>query len=107
MEGYKQLLHNWNENEWVLEDSRGLSVASVPTTRSDKWPCTNIVPEEPQCRIAPETYTLDAVLLTREGGANCCYPAIIARIFNSTRDGKSTSVRLYDWRANAHSLGRK
>ena len=37
VEGYKQLLHNWNENEWgVLEDSRGLSVASVPTTRSDK-----------------------------------------------------------------------
>lgn len=34
-----------------------------------KWQFTNGVPEEPQCRIAPGTYTLDAVLLTREGAA--------------------------------------
>ena len=56
--------------------------------------------------MAPETYTLDAVLLTREGGANCCYSAIIARIFNSKLLAMAR-VPLYDWRANARSLGRK
>lgn len=32
-----------------------------------KWQYTNGVPEALQSRIAPETYTLDAALLTREG----------------------------------------
>jgi pimeloyl-ACP methyl ester carboxylesterase len=32
-----------------------------------KWQYTNGVPEDLQSRIAPETYTLDAALLTREG----------------------------------------
>jgi pimeloyl-ACP methyl ester carboxylesterase len=35
-----------------------------------KWQYTNGVPEGLQSRIAPETYTLDAALLTREGGAD-------------------------------------
>ena len=34
-----------------------------------KWQYTNGVPDELQSRIAPETYTLDAALLTREGAA--------------------------------------
>ena len=34
-----------------------------------KWQYTNGVPEALQSRITPETYTLDAALLTREGSA--------------------------------------
>ena len=34
-----------------------------------KWQYTNGVPEALQSRIAPEAYTLDAALLTREGAA--------------------------------------
>ena len=35
-----------------------------------KWQYTNGVSDELQSRIAPETYTLDAALLTREGAAD-------------------------------------
>jgi hypothetical protein len=34
-----------------------------------KWQYTNSVPDMLQSRIAPETYTLDAALLTHEGAA--------------------------------------
>src|SRR5713226_1740854 len=34
-----------------------------------KWQYTNGVPDKLQSGIAPETYTLDAALLTREGAA--------------------------------------